>query len=393
MENATRILGLSIPPLEKNPNTVCARLTPPGRGAVAVICLQGETAESTLEQHFRPAADTSFSGTKNRKIVYGVWQSTGEDLVVSRCSENRFEIHCHGGNSACSAILRSFADSDVRQVSPIEFARIFENAWTVSTQLALTQATTTRTAKILLDQVRILPDAIQQISSLIQSDQTKSAVAAVQQMLRWSDFGIHLIRPRSIVLCGQPNVGKSSLANAIIGFQRAIVHDVAGTTRDVVSQLTAIDGWPVELKDTAGLREATNTIEAIGIEKAKTQIDSADLKICVFDDLQNWTQQDQELLESIQPQLIVFNKADLAMESQTQPDRPRGLVTSAVTGQGIEEMIEQIGNLLVPELPDPGQAFPVTQSQRRKLDDLAIQLRNPDQIAPADIYDLSVNTN
>jgi tRNA modification GTPase len=389
MENATKS-GVSISPLEKNSNTICAQITPPGRGAVAVISLQGENAESALDQHFRPAGKNAFSLTKNRKIVYGFWQSTGEDLVVSRRGDDHFEIHCHGGNSACSAILKSFADSNVRQVSLAEFAQTFENAWSVNTRLALTEATTARTAKILLDQVRILPDSIQQISALIESNQTNSAISAIQQMLRWSDFGIHLSRPRSIVLCGQPNVGKSSLANAIIGFQRAIVHDVAGTTRDVVSQLTAIDGWPVELKDTAGLRETTNTIEAIGIEKAKTQIDLADLRICVFDHREVWTQQDQRLLESIEPQLIVFNKTDLAIERQMQPDRPVGLETSAVTGQGIEKMIEQIGKLLVPELPDPGQAFPVTETQRRKLDDLVSRLQNPQQIGPDEIYDLSI---
>lgn len=379
--------------MEKNTDTVCTRLTPPGRGAVAVVSLQGPNAESVLDHQFRPAHGRRFSETQfqHRKIVYGVWQSTGEDLIVTRAGADHFEVHCHGGNRACSAILESFAAANVRRVSPAEFAQTFDNAWISSTRLALTEATTARTAIKLLDQVRILPAAIEQINLLIQSNQYVLATSRIEQMLQWSDFGIHLTQPRSIVLCGQPNVGKSSLANAIVGFQRAIVHAVAGTTRDVVSQLTAIDGWPVELKDTAGLRKATNTIEAIGIEKAKTQIDSAELKICVFDVSQKWTQQNQELLESIRPQLIVFNKTDLAIESLTQSDRPDGINSSVETGQGIETMIEKIGELLVPELPAQDQPFPVTQTQRRKLANLISFLRAPQPAVEPDIYDLSTD--
>lgn len=376
--------------MEKNANNICAQVTPPGRGAVAVICLHGENAESILDQQFRPVHSRPYSSTGNRRIVYGAWRSTGEDLVVARLGPNHFEVHCHGGSSACSAILKSFADSNVKQVSAAEFALTFENAWTVSTQLALTQASTARSAKILLEQVRVLPDAIKRIGQLIESNQIDLAIVQIQQMLRWSNFGIHLTRPRSVVLCGSPNVGKSSLANAIIGFQRAIVHDVAGTTRDIVSQLAAIDGWPVELCDTAGMREATNKIEEIGIEKAKTQIELADLRICVFEDSRIWTQENQELVASVEPHLIVFNKTDLAVESPSPTARPGGIETSAVTGRGIQKMIERIGQLLVPEMPDTGQAFPVNESQTQKLHLLISSLSNSQPPDGAEINDLLI---
>ncbi len=366
-------------------------MTPPGRGAVAVVGLQGKNAESIVDMHFRPADGNSFCRTRNRRIVYGIWQPTGEDLVVSRRGDQAFEVHCHGGNSACSAILSSLADSNVRQVSPAELIRAFENPWTVSTQLALTQATTARTAKLLLHQLGILPESIRKIGELTRTDQVHAAIEQLERMLGWSDFGIQLTKPRSVVLCGQPNVGKSSLANAMIGFQRAIVHDVAGTTRDVVSQLTAIDGWPVELKDTAGLRQATDTIEAIGIEKARTEIELASLSICVFDHSQAWTRQDQDLLESIVPDLVVFNKTDLASMYSSHPDRPGGMQTSVKTGRGIEHMIDCVGRLLVPELPAPGQAYPVTEAQRLKLADFLDRLRSPQQVDPKEISELLVD--
>ena len=369
-------------------NTICARLTPAGRGAVAVIGLHGENADSVLEQCFRPAQGAAFSQAQVGKIVYGIWQSTGEDLIVTRRSSDHFEVHCHGGNTACAAILKSLHEFDVREVSAAEYAQSFDDSWSVSTRLALAESTTVKTAKILLEQTRILPAAIDQMKRLIDSNETEAAIALAEKILRWSDFGIHLTQPRSIVLCGQPNVGKSSLVNAIVGFQRAIVHHVAGTTRDVVSQITAIDGWPVELKDTAGLRGAEGPIEAIGIEKARSEIASADFKICVFDFSHPWTRRDQDLVVSIDPHLIVYNKTDLAGEDLSKIERPTGLKTSVETGQGIDTLVETIGSQLVPELPEPGQAIPVTVSQQRKLIELVSLLKGPAPTDATGVYDL-----
>ena len=108
---------------------------------------------------------------------------------------------------------------------------------------------------------------LSKLSDQIQSNQVPSAITGIEQSLALAEFGLNLTRPRSIVLCGHPNVGKSSLINALAGFQPAIVNPQAGTTRDVLSQSTAIDGWPVDLKDTAGLRISQDQVEAMGIEK------------------------------------------------------------------------------------------------------------------------------
>ena len=358
--------------------------------------IRGPLSDLVVDTHFRPISGELFSEVQDRNIVYGVWQPTGEDLVVTRDGINQVEIHCHGGTTACSAILKSLANANVTPVAPSEFALASQNAWKVSTQTALSQAATSRTSKILLHQSRLLPSAIDQIDSLVKSGQSKSAIAMIEPMLSWSQFGIHLTQPRSIVLCGQPNVGKSSLANAVIGFQRAIVHQSAGTTRDVVSQLTAIDGWPVVLKDTAGIRQAHNLIEAIGIEKAKVEIDAADLRICIFVANRTWNQADQQLLESVNPQLIVFNKIDLAEQppgrlsiDASLPDR---INTSAVTGQGIRTLINKISDRLVSKLPDPQQPIPVSESQQRKLEQVLCWLRESTEDNCPDIYDLLLDS-
>ena len=103
------------------------------------------------------------------------------------------------------------------------------------------------------------------------------------EMLQFRDLGLHLTTPWRVVLAGAPNVGKSSLMNAIAGYQRAIVSPTPGTTRDVVTVTTAIDGWPVQLADTAGLRETQDELESAGVALADAAIGEADLVIVVSD--------------------------------------------------------------------------------------------------------------
>ena len=275
---------------------------------------------------------------------------------------------------ASTAVSESLQKNAIAEVTSTEFANQFESHWLTSTQMALANAPTTRTAKLLLRQSELLPPAIAAIESLIEAGNHQQADQTIQEMLRWGDFGVHLTKPRSVVFCGQPNVGKSSLVNTIVGFQRAIVHDVPGTTRDVVSQSTAIDGWPVILRDTAGLRESNDLIESKGIEKAKAEIEAADVKICVFDGSTPWTAEDQTILDSVQPHLIVGNKVDRSKpDSQENLKANNHLETSASTGQGIENLIAQIATVMVPELPEKHQAFPVTPEQRCDLQQVKIE--------------------
>ena len=369
--------------------TTCSLLTPHGRGAVAVIGLSGSRAEQTLDSHFEPVGGKQYSSYQ-RKIVYGVWKSTGEDLIVYRRSGTQtgaqlgFEVHCHGGSMASAAILGDLESAGIESITPQQFIESTcsdspNNPWKSGVLFTLTKATTNRTAEILLRQVTILPMALDSITSEIRSLNFESALAQIDSILRWSDFGTKLTQPPTVVFCGQPNVGKSSLVNAIVGFQRAIVNEVAGTTRDVVSQSTAIAGWPIELRDTAGLRESKNVIETIGIEKAHAEIESAHLRICVFDIAKQWDQSDQELLDSIEPSLVVLNKSDLVDPSEIQKrlgEVTNSIATSVESGNGIESLIEQVGIRLAPELPDPSQAIPVSAEQVAKLTASSVILKD-----------------
>ena len=357
--------------------SVCAQLTPLGRGAVAVIGASGPNSQQAIEDSFLPISGRNFLQHGQQKIVYGIWKSTGEDLIVVRRGSDRFEVHCHGGTMAATAVVDSFRSQGFTEVSSERFANQFESSWLTSTQLALANAPTTKTARLLLQQTRILPSAIAEIESMINAGNQQQANDSITEMLRWAEFGIHLTKPRSVVFCGQPNVGKSSLVNAIVGFQRAIVHDVPGTTRDVVSQSTAIAGWPVSLRDTAGLRESEDLIESKGIEKAKTEIEFADVVVCVFDGSRSWTAEDQAILDSIQPHLVVGNKIDrVASSPSNMPKASDFLKTSATTGQGVENLIAKIANVMVPDSPSKDQAFPVAPDQISELEAMRTSTEN-----------------
>ena len=119
----------------------------------------------------------------------------------------------------------------------------------------------------------------------------------IDALLARERLGRHLTRPWSVVLAGRTNVGKSSLMNALAGYGRAIVHHAPGTTRDAVALATAIDGWPVELCDTAGLRAADDAVERAGIERARQRLAQADLVVLVADRSVPWSAEDQALAD------------------------------------------------------------------------------------------------
>src|SRR4029079_15424602 len=154
-----------------------------------------------------------------------------------------------------------------------------------------------------------------------------------------------------------PNVGKSTLVNALVGYERAIVFDQPGTTRDLVSAVTALDGWPIELTDTAGLRKSDQALEQEGIVRAKAEMQVADLVLLVFDATQAWSRNDETLVQEWSNALVVYNKCDLlaarADGTDARDGGPTGLLTSAKTGVNIAELIGRIVMRLVPAAPPP----------------------------------------
>ena len=163
--------------------------------------------------------------------------------------------------------------------------------------MALADARTERCAAILLDQHQGRSAGRWTKSGRRSAGgDASSARGQIDALLARAELGRHLTRPWSVVLAGRVNVGKSSLLNALAGHGRAIVHHAPGTTRDAVTVTTAIDGWPVELCDTAGLRSPGDAIERAGIELARERLARADLVVLVADRSTAWSAEDQTLL-------------------------------------------------------------------------------------------------
>ena len=328
-------------------------LTSTGRSAIAVIRMVGNLSQLDWPTSLFRAANHKQVGEQSiNAICFGVWGHPGEEVVVCRTEDNAVEVTCHGGAAAVARILEDAADRGFQ----VEAAPNVD--WR-----PLTQARTQRTAEILLEQVTVWPQFIEGLSQ----HPPDEALGLIDGALAWSEFGRHLTEPWSVVLCGRPNVGKSSLMNALAGFTRSIVSEQAGTTRDRVTLETAIDGWPVRITDTAGVRESSDTIEQAGVEQTLSAIDQADLVVLVLDSTASLQTEDRQLLAvPAQWRLPVAHKSD--RPRSTDADFPADcLAVSSVSGQGIEALLQTIAATLIPACPPPGQPIPVTPEQESEL--------------------------
>lgn len=348
--------------------TASVLLTPPGRGAVATVLVEGPQATDVVGKCFRSAAGKPLADFALGRIVFGRWGGVqGEELVVCRRSEQAIEIHCHGGQAAVAALIESLRAAGCRNVGWQAWFR--GHAASIQSQAlkALAHAATERTASILLDQFAgALQSAVDSILAWLQTGDRESLAKAkrlLETLHQHAAAGRRLIEPCRIVLAGSPNVGKSSLINALAGYRRSIVYDQPGTTRDVVTTLTALAGWPVQLADTAGLRDADDELEIAGVKRARATLADADIQVLVFDSTCPWSDADETLRAEWPDTLIVHNKTDLsATPEPADQRRPPGLLTSATQLTGIEELITLLGERVVPAPPPPGAPVPFLPS-------------------------------
>ena len=371
---------MSAPPLR------VIQLTPPGRGAIATLRVEGAKAVEVVQSRFHARRGRPLSACPVDRLVVGHFgHERGEEVVVRRCADGAVELNCHGGLAAAAMIEDTLAAAGCQRTSWRHWAADAHHDPIAAAALqALAEARTERTAAILLDQYQgALRRALDDIRRAIRGGDAESARRQIETLRSRESLGRHLVRPWRVVLAGPVNVGKSSLINAMVGFGRSIVHDSPGTTRDAVTAATAIDGWPVELCDTAGLRDcrvrvnthptpsvvrSTHPTEAVrfthptddgveraGVERARERLAEADLVVLVFDRSAPWSDDDQALRDEWPDALLVDNKCDLPLATGR---RPREVTTSALRGQGIAELLAAISRRLVPDPPPPGAAVP-----------------------------------
>ncbi len=352
-------------------DTITAIATPLGTGGVGVIRISGDKAFEIIEKIF---TNPNF---EPRKFNHGWIVDNGvkidETIVLpffapnSYTGENVIEIQCHGGMNVVKNILNLVLKNGARMAEKGEFTkRAFLNK-----RLDLSQAEavadiihskTSNFAKVsiknlsgvLKEKVNYIRNEIFEVLSRITAgidfpedvaepeysyliDKFENIISEIDKILYNANTSNILRQGISIAIVGKPNVGKSSLFNALLSLDRAIVTDIAGTTRDVLKETLDL-GIPVTLIDTAGIRgvsEDENKVEAIGIEYSKQSLNEADLVIFVYDATQGIQQEDEEILSLAKEKnhIILANKSDLITEKKEDV-----VYISAQTGEGVEDL-------------------------------------------------------
>lgn len=347
----------------------CAITTPAGRAAVTSICVWGADAVATMVRLVR----SPYQGgdLPIARIVVGCWThatESGEQIVLARRDANVFEVHCHGGVAAAAAIVGSLQKVGAELLTWQDVPSFQEKSRLEREALeALALASTELSVKHLLAQGAGALDAkLTEILACLQLEEEAAAGQNIDQLMTTARAGLHLTDPFQVAICGPPNVGKSSLINALVGFQRSIVFDQPGTTRDVLAVDTAIDGWPVRMHDTAGLREASDAIEAEGIQRALQAAANAELVVLVFDQSVPWQLSLQRWVQRFPAALIVHNKSDLG--GGGGEDRPVGTCVSALQETGLPQLIAAMKARLLACSPAVGDPLVFTRRQLGLLD-------------------------
>jgi tRNA modification GTPase len=342
--------------------TYVACLTPPGSAAIATLALRGSRAWDVVRDLFRPRSGIPLSADlEPGGFVLG---RLGPDLadevvltLVRRDPVPWVEVHCHGGQQVIRFLTETLRDRGVRECSWLELQRRTEaDPLRVAAAAALSEARTLRVATILMDQYEgAFARAVADACAALDAQDGARAGRLLAELVRYLNLGRHLTTPWRVVVAGAPNVGKSSLVNALAGFARCVVSATPGATRDVVTTLMSVEGWPVELMDTAGLREGTAGLEEQGIDRARQALKEAELCLWVLDASAPpvWPPFPADDLH------LVVNKTDLPV--QWDLDQAADSVrVSARTNAGLTELCQALGRWLVSDPPPAGAAVPFT---------------------------------
>ncbi len=336
-------------------STICAISTPQGAGGISVIRISGDDAISVAERVFVPFGNKKVAEMAGHTCVYGRVVHNGktvDDALLtvflapkSYTGENTAEISCHGGIYVTKQVLRACLENGAQLACAGEFTkRAFLNGKlsltqaesvietiTASGEQSLKSANLTREGR-LFERIKSVSDGLvtllsglaawneypdEDIPAVEQSaikNTLESSVSALSEILKNYDRGRIFRHGIDTAIVGKPNVGKSTLMNMLLGYNRSIVTDIAGTTRDIVEESANIGGVTLRLSDTAGIHSTGDEVESIGVQLAKNKLYGCDLVLAVFDSASPLTDDDRELISSL-PQgktVIVLNKSDLS---------------------------------------------------------------------------------
>lgn len=370
----------------KDFDTIGAISTSIGEGGIAIVRISGDKAKDVVEKIFQAKNGQSIKNMKSYTMKYGYIIDENnnhiDEVIVSFMkgprsftAEDTIEINCHGGVVATNKVLEQVIKQGVRLAEPGEFTKraflngridlsqaeavidIINAKTDLSMKSALMQSEGLISKEIrglrekLLSTIAHIEatvdypeDDLEEVTSEMAIRDLDIIRKEIKGFIETAEEGKILREGLSTVIVGKPNVGKSSLLNALTKENRAIVTDIPGTTRDVIEEYINISGIPIKIIDTAGIRETDDVVEKIGVERSRAKINDADLIILILDSSNELTEEDKEIINHISNKkyMILLNKSDLNSKI-TQKDLENINCTniyniSAKTGEGIDEV-------------------------------------------------------
>ena len=377
-------------------DTIAAISTPMGEGAIAIVRLSGDEAIDIADKIFKSPAGKRLADVATHTIHYGHLVDPKTDDVVEEVMlslmrgpktftrEDVVEINCHGGLVSVNRVLQLVLRNGARLAEPGEFTkRAFLNGRIDLSQaeavMDLIRAKTDRAMNVALGQMdgklsrlinalrQALLETLAQVEVNIdypEYDDVEEMTVPVllekctwvrdeiKKLLQTSSQGKILREGLSTVILGRPNVGKSSLLNSLVHENKAIVTDIAGTTRDIIEEYVNVRGVPLRLVDTAGIRETEDIVERIGVERSREALKGADLILLVLNYGEELTPEDERLFETIKHMdfIVVVNKTDVSQKINLDrvhelASNRRVVTTSLLKEEGVIELEEAIASL------------------------------------------------
>jgi len=396
-------------------DTIAAISTPAGEGGIGIIRLSGKDAIKISDNLFKSPKGKKLSDTASHKIIYGFIkdpsanETVDEALVSVMRSPNTYtredivEINCHGGMTPLRNVLELAIKHGARLAEPGEFTkRAFLNGRLDLSEaeavLDLIRAKTDESRRIALEQLRgklsekitglreeltkicafieawidFPEEEIELASMKVITESTEKILIELESLLKTYDEGRFFREGLAAAIVGRPNVGKSSLLNALLQKDRAIVTEIPGTTRDTIEEYLNINGLPLRIIDTAGIRESHDMAEKEGVKRSISAMEDADLVIAVIDGSSPLKDEDFDMLERVKNKntIIVINKSDISSEDNTlvsrlSPYAPRILRISAKRGDGLEELKETIFHSSVKNWKEQREGIIVTNLRHK----------------------------
>ena len=371
-------------------DTIAAIATAPGEGGIGIIRISGEKLLQVAQSIFKSKSGKMIKDYNARTLIYGTVvdnEKVIDEVLVaymkgpnSYTAEDVIEINCHGGFISVKKILELILSKGVRLAEAGEFTKraflngridlsqaeaiidVIKSKTDMAHEVAQSQLEGSLAKKIkdlrmnvtevlahLEVSIDFAEEDVEEITYQTLEEKALELRNEIKKLYDTAESGKILRDGLKTVIVGKPNVGKSSLLNSILGENRAIVTDIAGTTRDVIEEFVNIKGIPLKIVDTAGIRETEDVVEKIGVEKSRESFSTADLVIMVLDASRKLSEEDMEILGSLKNKktIVLLNKMDL--EPQIELEKIEEFVNSediikisALKHQGIEELQDKI---------------------------------------------------